>query len=105
MGGLLPNARKRLAPAGRALTITPHQALVRELILLLKRGYLDVGYFTDKFGVDIIEHWREAWDLYVAEGYATVTENRVELTRAGLLRVDALLPAFFEPEHQGVRYT
>ena len=31
--------------------------------------------------------------------------DRVNLTRAGLLRVDALLPAFFEPQHQGVRYT
>jgi len=27
------------------------------------------------------------------------------LTQAGLLRVDALLPPFFEVEFQGVRYT
>jgi oxygen-independent coproporphyrinogen-3 oxidase len=32
-------------------------------------------------------------------------EGEVSLTRAGLLRADALLPAFFEPEHRGVRYT
>ena len=30
---------------------------------------------------------------------------KLRLTRAGLLQVDALLPAFFEPEHRGVRYT
>ena len=33
------------------------------------------------------------------------SQQRIRLTRDGLLRVDALLPAFFEPEHQGVRYT
>ena len=27
------------------------------------------------------------------------------LTREGLLRVDSLLPRFFEPEHRGIRYT
>ena len=31
--------------------------------------------------------------------------NRIELTMEGLLRVDGLLPAFFEDENRGVRYT
>ena len=31
--------------------------------------------------------------------------EEVTLVLKGLLRVDAMLPAFFEPEHQGVRYT
>jgi oxygen-independent coproporphyrinogen III oxidase len=35
----------------------------------------------------------------------TVEGDRIELTRKGLLRADALLPAFFEPQHRGVRYT
>ena len=29
----------------------------------------------------------------------------VSLTRAGLLRVDSLLPRFFQPKHAGIRYT
>jgi hypothetical protein len=29
----------------------------------------------------------------------------VSLSRAGLLRVDTLLPRFFHPEHVGIRYT
>jgi oxygen-independent coproporphyrinogen-3 oxidase len=92
-------------PLGRALKPTAHQLLVRELILQLKTGHLDAGYFRDKFQTEICEHWREVWDEYVQEGYAKIADDRVELTRAGLLRVDALLPAFFEPQHQGVRYT
>lgn len=92
-------------PLGRAYRATPHQALIRELVLLLKRGYSDFTYFRDKFGVDPGEHWREIWDRYQDEGLATVGADRAELTREGLLRVDSLLPAFFEPEHQNVRYT
>ncbi|MEM6331089.1 MAG: coproporphyrinogen-III oxidase family protein [Planctomycetota bacterium] len=92
-------------PLGRALRVTPHQALVREMILQLKTGWLDRGYFQQKFGVDIVDHWREAWDGYRDDGLLTIDPSRIELTRRGLLQVDGLLPAFFEAEHQGVRYT
>jgi LysR family hca operon transcriptional activator len=33
------------------------------------------------------------------------TKRRVELTPAGLLQVDRLLPTFFEPQHRSTRYT
>ncbi len=92
-------------PLSRALRITPEQALIRETILQLKRGYLDPAYFARKFGVNIVQRWRSTWDEYVADGYAAVDEDRITLTRAGLLRVDALLPAFFEPRFRDVRYT
>jgi len=92
-------------PLGRALRPTPHQLLVREMILLLKRGYLDVDYFKQKFDVDITEHWAKELAQHAADGYLTLSPDRIELTRAGFLHADALLPPFFEPEHQGVRYT
>jgi oxygen-independent coproporphyrinogen-3 oxidase len=84
---------------------TNHQRLVREMILLLKRGHLDAGYFRQKFGAEIIGQWRDQWDGYVQEGYVEIDGDSIRLTTEGLLRVDGLLPAFFEPEHQGVRYT
>lgn len=93
-------------PLGRAFQPTSHQALVREMILQLKKGYLPRQYFADKFDVDIFEHWKKEWDQYAQDGFvASVSDDRIELTRDGLLRVDGLLPAFFEAEHQGVRYT
>ncbi|MEX2091506.1 MAG: coproporphyrinogen-III oxidase family protein [Pirellulales bacterium] len=94
-------------PLNRALEITPHQRLVREMILQLKKGYLDTEYFQNKFGVDIVDHWHEAWSGYELDGLVTVDQDRgrIELTRQGLLQVDALLPPFFEPQFQGVRYT
>jgi oxygen-independent coproporphyrinogen-3 oxidase len=96
---------KNELPLQRAYKLTAHQALIREMILLVKRGFLDLAYFRDKFGVDLLEHWPNEWKEYVDEGLATVTNDRIELTRDGLLRVDSLLPAFFEPNHRGIRYT
>jgi oxygen-independent coproporphyrinogen-3 oxidase len=92
-------------PLHRALKITDHQKLVREMILQLKKGYLTLPYFRNKFGVDVVERWHEVWKEYEGEGLLTIEPDRVTLTRDGLLCVDGLLPAFFEPEMQGVRYT
>ena len=92
-------------PLHRGMKPTPHQLLVREMILQLKTGRLEGRYFRDKFGVDIIDDWRDAWQQFHDDGYLSFDREQVTLSRAGLLRVDALLPAFFEPEHRGVRYT
>jgi oxygen-independent coproporphyrinogen-3 oxidase len=75
------------------------------MILLLKTGRLSLPYFRGKFGVAIVDEWREVWQRYQDEGLVEIRENEIAVTREGLLRVDSLLPAFFEPEHQGVRYT
>ena len=92
-------------PLFRALKISPTQALIRELILLLKKGELDVEYFRRKHGVDVLDRWRSVWNEYRDEGLLTYDADHVRLSRDGLLCVDGLLPAFFEPEMQGVRYT
>ncbi len=92
-------------PLGRGYVPTKHQLLVREMILLLKRGYLNIGYFREKYGVDIFQQWSDAWQTYIDNEYITIDGDTIRLSRAGLLRADALLPVFFEDEHQGVRYT
>ena len=101
---LTPLEEGRL-PIGRGMQPTTHQLLVRELILQLKKGYLDCEYFSKKFDVDILYEWRHQWQSLANDGLLHVDGSRVELTRQGLLRVDALLPTFFEPQHQGVRYS
>lgn len=92
-------------PLGRGMRPTPHQLLIREMILQLKTGRLDAGYFRGKFGVEIVEQWRDVWDQHQADGYVEIDGDRIRLTRAGLLNADGLLPPFFEPEFRGVRYT
>lgn len=102
LGALLDENR---LPLGRAMRPTQHQLMIREMILLLKRGYLDAGYFRDKFGAEILQEWSDVWRQHADNGMLTVDGDRIELTRQGLLRADGLLPPFFESEHQGVRYT
>ena len=92
-------------PLGRALRPTREQLLIREMILQLKKGLLDASYFRSKFGVEILERWSAVWRGYGEQGYVEIRGDQVFLTREGLLRVDGLLPAFFEPQFQGVRYT
>ena len=85
-------------PLGRALPVTPDQLLIREVILQLKTGRLDVAYFRRKFGVDVRERFASALAEHEAAGDLTLNGG-VELTRQGLLHVDRLLPTFFEPQH------
>jgi oxygen-independent coproporphyrinogen-3 oxidase len=92
-------------PLGRGFKPTKHQLLVREMILLLKRGYLDVDYFQNKFGVDITQHWDSQFQQHSENGMLTIEGGRIQLSRKGFLNADALLPVFFEEEHQGIRYT
>ena len=92
-------------PLGRGLAPTQDQLLIRELILLLKRGYLSFDYLNKKFDTDVAQRWADTWQEYVDDGWAQLTDDGVRLTREGLLRVDALLPPFFEEQHRGVRYT
>jgi oxygen-independent coproporphyrinogen-3 oxidase len=92
-------------PLSRGLQCSPNQLLTRELILQLKTGRIDPGYFKRKFAVDILDQWRDVWSEYGQEGLMQIAPEEVTLTRAGLLRADSLLPAFFEPEMRSVRYT
>jgi oxygen-independent coproporphyrinogen-3 oxidase len=104
-GNYLETLERGELPLYRGMRPTPHQLLVREMILQLKTGEIDAGYFRDKFGVEILDEWSDAWQEYTGDAYLAIDGDRITLTREGLLRVDSLLPAFFEPEHQGVRYT
>src|SRR5437588_3906355 len=57
-------------PINRALPVTRHQLLIREMILQIKTGKLDAAYFRQKFGVEIRAEFAEAFNSLVEEGYA-----------------------------------
>jgi oxygen-independent coproporphyrinogen-3 oxidase len=96
---------KNQLPLGRAYRPSPDQLLIREMILQLKRGYLDVEYFRNKFDVDITKRWESEFGQHAKDGMLTVDDSRIELTRKGFLYADGLLPVFFESDSQGIRYT
>ncbi len=92
-------------PLNRALPVRPRELLIREMILQLKTGRLDAGYFQRKFGSSILEDFADGFGQLAQEGFLTLSDGSIELPRAGLLQVDRLLPIFFEPQHRGTRYT
>jgi coproporphyrinogen III oxidase-like Fe-S oxidoreductase len=93
-------------PLGRAYRPTLEERLIREFVLQLKRGTLRPGYFAAKYGVDVSERFAEGLASLKSSGYlARADQEAIVLTRAGLLRVDVLLPRFFLPQHTGIRYT
>lgn len=92
-------------PINRAMVPTPHQLLIREMVLQLKEGQISAEPFRRKFGVDILQEFAEPLANQQAAGYLTVHGDEIRLTRKGLLQVDSLLTEYFEPEHRAVRYT
>ena len=93
-------------PLSRAYRPTDEERMIRELVLQLKRGSIRPPYFRDKYRRRRPRAVSRAARL--ARGRRLPAGGRadlVALTREGLLRVDALLPRFFLPEHAGIRYT
>jgi hypothetical protein len=74
----------------------------------LKRGRLDTGRLTRKYGTDPLVEWAEQWRSLEAGGHVERLVPTPVLSRRGLLEVDGLLPRFFdpacrEPDAPGVR--
>ncbi|MBL6765017.1 MAG: coproporphyrinogen III oxidase family protein [Verrucomicrobiae bacterium] len=91
-------------PVYRALTPTADERLIREFILLMKLGHLDLGYFTKKFGVDPKVRFAGPLQRLKDWGFITIDGDKLLMNREGLLQVDRLLHEFFLPEHQNKRY-
>lgn len=91
-------------PWRRAYALQPEEKLRREVILQLKTGALDAGWFRRKFGVELTGHFATELTSLQQQGLLTVQEDLLRLTRPALLNVDRLLPLFYLPEHRAVRY-
>ena len=74
--------------------------MIREFILQMKLGRVELGYFREKFGVDIGSRFAAQLEHLSAEGLLNVTDREVRLTRDGLLCVDTLLHEFFLQQHR-----
>jgi len=91
-------------PLLRAVSLTPRQRLIREMILQLKTGSLDTGYFRHKFGVDVWQQFQPVYERLSEEELLERDGETITLTRRGLLEVETFLLEFFEPELRAVRY-
>ena len=91
-------------PLLRAVSLTAKQRLIREMVLQLKTGWLDTVYFLRKFGVDVWQEFRPAYEELENRDLLQRDNGMISLTRRGLLEVDHFLLDFFEPELRTVRY-
>jgi coproporphyrinogen III oxidase-like Fe-S oxidoreductase len=91
-------------PLLRAVSLTPKQRLIREMILQLKTGSLDTTYFRDKFAVDVWQEFRPVYERLSSDNLLVREDETITLTRRGLLEVEHFLVEFFEPELRTVRY-
>jgi oxygen-independent coproporphyrinogen III oxidase len=87
-------------PIKRAFRTSPEERMIREFILQMKLGRVNLDYFAQKFGVDIARRFAAQLGHLAAEGMLTVSERDVRLSRDGLLCVDTLLHEFFLQQHR-----
>ena len=92
-------------PVARAFAPNSKERLTRELILQMKLGRIEPSYFRDKFDIDVLREFAPIFERLQDKKMLTVSNGAVRLTRQGLLRVDTLLPEFYDPRYQGARYT
>ncbi|MDX1999693.1 MAG: coproporphyrinogen-III oxidase family protein [Thermoanaerobaculia bacterium] len=92
-------------PLARAHVTTPRERFIREFILQLKLGRVSAGAFVTKFGLDPRVEFAPTLAALAERGFVRVDGDVVGVTPAGLLRVDLLLPEFYDPEFRGARYT
>ncbi|MCB1036211.1 MAG: coproporphyrinogen III oxidase family protein, partial [Acidobacteria bacterium] len=92
-------------PVFRAFATSADERLTRELILQLKRGYLSLGPLSEKFSVDVAERFGPVFEGLERDGWLRLDGQEVRLSRPGMLQVDRLLPAFYDPRYRGARYT
>lgn len=95
-------------PIKRAHLLSETERIVREFVLQLKTGEVSARYFEKKFEVDVLEMFAEPLSKLKERGFVVINDEKhgpmVQLTRAGLLCVDRLLPEFYQTEFQDVRY-
>lgn len=92
-------------PVNRAFETTADERLTRELILQLKLGQVQASYFHERYGVDIIVRFEQPLLVLRSEGMLAFDADGVQLTADGMLRVDQLLPAFYDQRYRNSRYT
>lgn len=100
----LGQLREGRLPIYRALTPTPEERLIRELILQMKLGRVRTPYFKSKFGVNLQERFAAPLGRLRDQGWLKLDGDNLRLSRAGLLQVDKLLHDFFLPQHRTARY-
>ncbi|MDP7338460.1 MAG: coproporphyrinogen-III oxidase family protein [Vicinamibacterales bacterium] len=91
-------------PFGRAHALDDDERVIREFVLQLKLGKVELAYFRDRHRVEVRERFAEPLARCTARGWLHVGADRITLTRPGLLRVDQMIPSFYSARHRDAPY-
>jgi len=105
LGGYIEKMRSGGLPLGRAHELSDDERLVREFVLQLKLGSVDIATLQLRHGVDAAERFATPLAELREAGWLEVEGGAVRLSREGLVRADHMLARFYLPEHQAVRYS
>jgi oxygen-independent coproporphyrinogen-3 oxidase len=94
-----------ILPLKRAYVLNDRERMIREFILQLKLGRVEAEPFHEKFGVAINDVFLDALSDMERRGLLRVDDSTVVLSREGLLRIDRLLPEFYDSRCRNLRYT
>lgn len=100
LGSYLAALGEGRLPLGRAYGLDDEERFVREFVLQLKLGRLDLRYFRNKFGLDPTERYGRELGRLLDRGWLTMDGEAVVLTRDGLVRADDLVRLLFLPRHR-----
>jgi len=72
----------------------------------LKLGEINPHYFQNKFSRDILKEFRTAFEDLQRQGFVEKLQaDQIVLSKSGLMRVDQLLPEFYDAAFRNARYT
>jgi len=92
-------------PVWRGHVLSETEQQVREFVLQLKLGRVDLNTLRRRHGEHAADLFQETLEAHARRGLLTFSEDEVILTRDGLTRVDRFLRDYFLPEHRGPRYS
>ena len=92
-------------PVFRAYPTNHEERFIREFVLQLKLGRTGLDYFRKKYGEDPEVRFASQFADLKAQGYLSVADGEVVISRDGLLQIDRLLHGFFLDHHRDARYT
>jgi oxygen-independent coproporphyrinogen III oxidase len=101
----LEKLSKNEIPLGRALPVGNRELLIREMVLQLKTGRIEVDYYQKKYGANILREFDEGFRKLSDDGWLELKPDAVVVTHDGMLQIDRHLPTFFDPQYRSARYT
>jgi oxygen-independent coproporphyrinogen-3 oxidase len=87
-------------PISRGHSLTQAERLVRELVLGLKHGALDLGLVLGRHDTVMPQEVSDALERLEANDVLTREGDQLTLTEKGLLEIDRWLPLFFAPAYR-----